>query len=197
MTVSPAVLAVDVGNSKTDLALVGRRRDRPRRGARPERVAPGGRLRPGDRDPPRAWPPTAAAQAGLAADGVLAPIGAFCMAGLDTPRDERRLRRGLARAGLAERAHPAQRRPSRSSGPGPAAGWGVAVVAGAGTNGAGVGPTGRIARFGGLGDISGDYEGVGLARPARGGPGPRRARSADDRSSGSCPPTSACAGRPS
>jgi N-acetylglucosamine kinase-like BadF-type ATPase len=176
MTASPAVLAVDVGNSKTDLAL----------------VADDGTVLGAVRGPSgshqavgldraiatlRRLATEAAGQAGIGADASIARIGAFCMAGLDTPRDERRVRRALTQARLAGElilrndAFAILRA-------GAAAGWGVAVVAGAGTNGAGVGPTGRIARFGGLGEISGDYEGVGAsalraAVRGRDGRGPR------------------------
>lgn len=176
MSTLPAVLAVDVGNSKTDLAL----------------VAADGRVLGAVRGPSgshqavgfdraiatlRGLVATASAQAGLAVEATVAPIGAFCMAGLDTPRDERRLGRALRREGLAGElllrndAFAILRA-------GASAGWGVAVVAGAGLNGAGVGPTGRIARFGGLGEISGDYEGVGwhalrAAVRGRDGRGPR------------------------
>lgn len=176
MRASPAVLAVDVGNSKTDLALVAA--DGTVLGA--VRGPSGSHQAVGfDRAIAtlRELAATAAGQAGLAADGILAPIGAFCMAGVDTPRDEYRLRRGLTRAGFAEEL--ILRNDSFAIlRAGARAGWGVAVVAGAGTNGAGVGPTGRIARFGGLGDISGDYEGVGshalrAAVRGRDGRGPR------------------------
>lgn len=176
MTGSPAVLALDVGNSKTDLAIVAA--DGTVLGA--IRGPSGSHQAVGlDRAVAtlRQLAEVAAAQAGLATDGVIAPLGAFCMAGVDTPRDERRLRRALAAAGLATEfflrndSFAILRAGARD-------GWGVAVVAGAGTNGAGVGPTGRIARFGGLGDISGDYEGVGLhalraAARGRDGRGPR------------------------
>ena len=175
----PAVLAVDVGNSKTDLALVAG--DGTVLGA--VRGPSGSHQAVGfDRaiETLRRLAGDAAGQAGLGAGppgSTVAPIGAFCMAGADTPRDERRLLRALARAGLASElilrndAFAILRA-------GATAGWGVAVVAGAGLNGAGVGPTGRIARFGGLGEISGDYEGVGwhaLRAAARGrdGRGPR------------------------
>jgi N-acetylglucosamine kinase-like BadF-type ATPase len=176
MRASPAVLAVDVGNSKTDLALVAA--DGTVLGA--VRGPSGSHQAVGfDRAIAtlRELAATAAGQAGLAADGILAPIGAFCMAGVDTPRDKQRLRRGLARAGFAGEL--ILRNDSFAIlRAGARAGWGVAVVAGAGTNGAGVGPTGRIARFGGLGDISGDYEGVGwhalrAAVRGRDGRGPR------------------------
>ena len=176
MTARPAVLAVDVGNSKTDLALVAgdgtvlgavRGPSGSHQAVGFDRaIATLGRLSA-----------AAAGQAGLAGEGPFAPIGAFCMAGVDTPRDERRLRRALQRAGIVDEL--ILRNDSFAIlRAGAAAGWGVAVVAGAGTNAAGVGPTGRTARFGGLGDISGDYEGVGkhalrAAVRGRDGRGPR------------------------
>jgi N-acetylglucosamine kinase-like BadF-type ATPase len=176
MTARPAVLAVDVGNSKTDLALVAH--DGTVLGA--VRGPSGSHQAVGfDRAivTLRRLATEAAGQAGVTGGAPIAPIGAFCMAGLDTPRDEHRVGRALRGAGLADElilrndAFAILRA-------GATAGWGVAVVAGAGTNGAGVGPTGRIARFGGLGEISGDYEGVGSAalRAAvrgRDGRGPR------------------------
>ena len=176
MTASPAVLAVDVGNSKTDLALVAA--DGTVLGAV---RGPSGSHQAVGFDPAiatlRRLATDAAGQAGIGTNGTIAPIGAFCMAGVDTPRDERRLARALGRAGLADElilrndAFAILRAGARN-------GWGVAVVAGAGTNAAGVGPTGRTARFGGLGDISGDYEGVGssalrAAVRGRDGRGPR------------------------
>jgi N-acetylglucosamine kinase-like BadF-type ATPase len=169
VTAQAAVLALDVGNSKTDLAI----------------VAPDGSVLGAVRGPSgshqavgldramatlRHLSGVAARQAGLPGSGVIAPLGAFCMAGVDTPRDERRLRRALAAAGLATEFF-LRNDTFAILRAGAGNGWGVAVVAGAGTNGAGVGPTGRIARFGGLGDISGDYEGVGwhaLRAAARG-----------------------------
>lgn len=160
----PAILAVDVGNSKTDLALVAA--DGAVLGA--VRGPSGSHQAVGfDRAIAtlRELATLAAEQAGMAGATVglpVAAVGAFCMAGLDTPRDKRRIARALAGTGLVDElllrndAFAILRA-------GSSAGWGVAVVAGAGLNGAGVGPTGRVARFGGLGDISGDYEGAGLA----------------------------------
>ena len=59
--------------------------------------------------------------------------------------------------------------------------WGIALICGQGVNGVGVAPDGRVARFDGVGDISGDWGGgtsVGLAAQAaavraRDGRGPR------------------------
>ena len=176
MTPIPAVLAVDVGNSKTDLALVG---------------ADGGVLG-AVRGPSASHQAVgieravltlarlahlASAAAGLPAHVPYAGIGAMCMAGLDTHDDQRRVAEALQDAGLADElvlrndVFAVLRAGSRL-------GWGVAVVAGAGMNAIGVGPSGRIARFAGLGNISGDWAGIaegGLAAAVRGrdGRGPR------------------------
>ena len=94
MTAFPAVLAVDVGNSKTDLALVAA--DGTVLGAV---RGPSGSHQAVGFDPAiatlRRLATDAAGQAGIGTNGTIAPIGAFCMAGVDTPRDERRLARAL------------------------------------------------------------------------------------------------------
>ncbi len=96
-----AVLAVDVGNSKTDLAL----------------VAADGRLLAAVRGPTGSHQQVglgpgadviehladiAAERAGLSVSRPVAQVGAFCLAGADTPADERRLTRNLASRSLAE-----------------------------------------------------------------------------------------------
>ncbi len=45
--------------------------------------------------------------------------------------------------------------------PGAAKGWGVVLICGQGINAAAIGPNGRIARFAGIGDLSGDWGGGG------------------------------------
>ena len=176
MTVEAAVLAADVGNSKTDIALIAADGSvlGAARGASSSHQAVG--LARGIQNL-LGLARAAALQAGLREGPPFARVDALCMAGVDTPRDARRLTRALRGAGLTGdlilrndmfailRA-------------GATAGWGVAVVAGAGLNGAGVGPTGKVVRFSGLGDISGDWEGVGrsaLSAAVRGrdGRGPR------------------------
>ena len=173
---SPAILAVDVGNSKTDLAI----------------VATDGSVLAAVRGPSgshqavgltramhnlRDLTSSAAERAGLAPRMPVARLGAFCMAGLDTTRDARRVGAALERMGLV--AELLLRNDVfailRAGAP---AGWGVAVVAGAGMNAVAVGPTGRVARFGALGEIAGDWIGMGmtaLAAAVRGrdGRGPR------------------------
>ena len=156
------VLAVDGGNSKTDLALV--REDGAllalvRGGlSSPHHLGLDGcialleQLR-GD----------ALAQAGL--DGAPAEVGQLLLAGLDLPVEERRLHAAVAGRGWAQRMTVANDTFAVLRA-GTERGWGVAVVCGAGINCVGVGPDGRHVRFPALGAISGDWGGgydVGLA----------------------------------
>ena len=156
------VLAVDGGNSKTDLALV--REDGAllalvRGGlSSPHHLGLDGcvalleRLR---RD--------ALAEAGL--DGAPADVGRLLLAGLDLPVEERRLHEAIAGRGWAARVTVANDTFAVLRA-GTGRGWGVAVVCGAGINCVGVGPDGRHVRFPALGAISGDWGGgydVGLA----------------------------------
>ncbi|HMJ80255.1 MAG TPA: BadF/BadG/BcrA/BcrD ATPase family protein [Candidatus Dormibacteraeota bacterium] len=177
-----AVLAVDGGNSKTDLALVGsdgsvlavvhgpsvsHQQVGLQRGL--ERLA---RLAE-----------AAAREAGLdPARRPLAAVGSFCLAGVDSPADVRRHAQGLAAEGLAGRdlVHGDVEAALRA---GASQAWGVALVCGAGINGAGRAPDGRTVRFPALGTISGDWGGgedvglaaLGAAVRARDGRGPRTA----------------------
>ena len=178
----PVILAVDGGNSKTDLALV--RAD----GAVLARVR-------GAQSSPH--------HLGLA--GCLDVLQGLLERGGRSRRPGWRRRRGRggpvpARrcrlsgrgARAAGRGHgawlgrPCHRRrttPSPSSAPAPIARWGVAIVCGAGINCVGVGPDGRQVRFPALGAITGDWGGgydVGLAALSA------AARSGDGRG----PPTS-------
>ena len=193
--VSPAVLAVDVGNSKTDLALVAADGTvlGAVRGPSGSHQAVGfdraiATLRRAGRRRRRRRP-------GLAADGIVAPIGAFCMAGVDTPRDERRLRRGPRPGRPRRRAHPAQRRLRDPPGRRPA-GLGRGGrrrrrdERGGGRSDRPDRPVRRPRRH--LGRLRGRRAGTPCARRSGAGTGAVRGR----RSSGSCRPTSACAGRP-
>jgi N-acetylglucosamine kinase-like BadF-type ATPase len=176
----PALLAVDGGGSKTDLALLtadglvlGAARGPE---SHPEHVGLEGSM--------------AAIEAGLR--GVLrdaglpedhrpaAELGVFCLAGDDLPSDHRRLSRALTRRRLVGRV--VLRNDSFAMlRAGTNRDWGVAVVCGAGINCVGVAPGGRVVRFPALGDISGDWGGggdVGMAALAaairgRDGRGPR------------------------
>jgi N-acetylglucosamine kinase-like BadF-type ATPase len=156
-----AVLAVDGGNSKIDLALVSRSGELLALVTGPtishqqvpmevviERLADlNGR---------------AARSAGVAPESRL---GVFCVAGADFPADVRALTDAFAGARVAERVsvHNDAFAALRAGAP---EGWGVVVVCGAGVNAAGIGPDGRTARLAGIGDLSGDWgggEGIGRA----------------------------------
>jgi N-acetylglucosamine kinase-like BadF-type ATPase len=154
-----AVLAIDAGNSKTDVAIIAA--DGTVRG-----TARGGSFRP---DRLGAAPAVAGltplvdkarAAAGLAGDGPFARHVAACLANVDFPIEHEALESAivgqgwggsievfndtfaLLRAGLDEPR-------------------GVAVVCGAGINCAGLLPDGRTARFAAVGHISGDWGGGG------------------------------------
>ncbi len=175
----PAVIAVDGGNSKADLALVG----------------PDGSLLSLVTGPTISHQQVPMAQvverlrelsddamrsAGLG-DG-RPEIGSFCVAGADFPADIRALAGAFEAAGVADRilvrndALGALRAGARR-------GWGVVVICGSGVNALGVGPDGRTERLAGMGDYSGDRgggfgigrEAVGLAVRARDGRGAQTA----------------------
>ena len=168
------VLAVDGGNSKTDVAL----------------VSDDGALLAAVRGPTVSHQAVGldegmarlerlARDVGASVDGP-ADVGVFALAGADYPSDVRLLRRGIERLGIARDVVvvndtlAALRAGSRRH-------WGIALICGQGVNGVGVAPDGRVARFDGVGDISGDWGGgtsVGLAAQAaavraRDGRGPR------------------------
>ncbi|MFE9250390.1 N-acetylglucosamine kinase [Streptomyces sp. NPDC007088] len=158
---SAAVLAVDAGNSKTDVALL---------------AADGtvlGAARGGGFQPPQVGVRTAVdvlqdavlrafADAGLPPDARAEHVSA-CLANADLPVEEEELAQAIdargwggtttvlndtfavLRAGLLEDAEPR----------------GVAVVCGAGINCAGMLPDGRTARFPAIGKLSGDWGGGG------------------------------------
>ena len=168
------VLAVDGGNSKTDVAL----------------VADDGALLTAVRGPTISHQAVGldegmarlerlAGDVGASVDGP-ADVGVFALAGADYASDVRLLERAIARLGIAREVvvvndtMAALRAGSRRP-------WGIALICGQGVNGVGVAPDGRVARFDGVGDISGDWGGgtsVGLAAQAaavraRDGRGPR------------------------
>ena len=161
-----AVLAIDGGNSKTDVAL----------------VAADGTLLASVRGGPSnhqgigseratkeltSLVASAAAIAGLPAVGPVAQHTSACLAGADLPVEEADLNRlvqslgwsitstvvndtfAVLRAGLAD------------AGPH----WGIGVVCGAGINCVGVAPDGRTTRFLSLGELSGDWGGGGALGP--------------------------------
>jgi N-acetylglucosamine kinase-like BadF-type ATPase len=175
-----AVLAVDGGNSKTDVAL----------------VDSDGRLLAFVRGPTTSHQAVsleagidrltelvsdAATRAGLdPASRPVARIGVHAIAGADYPRDVRLLERALAGTGLTPEVVVVNDTIG-ALWAGTTAGWGIALICGEGINGAAVAPDGRQVRFDGVGDISGDWGGghavgmAGLAAAVRAsdGRGPR------------------------
>jgi N-acetylglucosamine kinase-like BadF-type ATPase len=175
-----AVLAVDGGNSKTDVAL----------------VAEDGTLLAAVRGPTTSHQAVGLVAGmsrlvGLAEDAArtanldptsrpLASTAVLATAGADYRADIRSLERALISTGLAERVVVANDCVA-ALWAGASDGWGIALVCGQGINGTAITPGGRIARFDGVGDISGDWgggtavgmAGLGAAVRARDGRGPR------------------------
>lgn len=173
------LLVADGGNSKTDLALLGedgRVLGAVRGpGSNPDIVGVDGCLAVLGELVERATH-----AAGLDGAAQVADLGAFYLAGVDLPVEERHLttavqtRHWSAETVVANDIFAVLRA-------GTARSWGVATVCGAGINCAGVAPGGRTARYPALGAISGDWGGgldVGFAALAaairgRDGRGPR------------------------
>ncbi len=179
----PAVLAMDGGNSKTDVALVaadgsllasvrGPGMDAQRDGVAETIGMLGGLVG------------QAAAGAGLdsaarhpaAAGSPVAVHLSACLANADLPEEEEEVCAALQAQGWSQTTSVvndtfAVLRAGLTAGPGeqPDAGshWGVAVTCGAGINCVGLAPDGRSTRYLALGDISGDWGGGhGLGRAA-------------------------------
>ena len=101
----------------------------------------------------------AAGEAGLdGRRGPLAEVGVLCLAGADFPSDVRLLGTSVARHELADQQiilndafAPLRAGTDRA--------YGIALICGAGVNAAGIGRTGRTARFAAVGEISGDWGG--------------------------------------
>jgi N-acetylglucosamine kinase-like BadF-type ATPase len=169
-------IAVDGGNSKTDLALL--------RGdgavlavvrgpsSSPQRIGLDAAVEVlGD------LLAEATVAAGLpSGDGAIALVARILLAGADLPEEERALHEAVAKRGWADSITVA----NDTFGvlrAGTDEGWGVAIVCGAGLNCVGVAPDGREARFPALGLITGDWGGgedvalAGLAAAARGADG--------------------------
>jgi N-acetylglucosamine kinase-like BadF-type ATPase len=174
------ILAVDGGNSKTDVALVGG--DGAVLGAvrgpgashhRFGVEAATGAL--------AALVEAACRDAGLnPAERPVAEVGVWCLAGLDLPADDEVLAPAIAARRWAREdllrndVFAVLRAGSERT-------WGVGVVVGSGTNCAGVAPDGSQVRFPALGELSGDWGGghdigiaaVGAALRGEDGRGPR------------------------
>jgi N-acetylglucosamine kinase-like BadF-type ATPase len=163
--VNAVVVAVDGGNSKTDLALV--RADGALlslvRGplSSPHHLGVDGSI-----EVLQNLFEQATGEAGLTrANGPIAAVGQLCMAGVDFPAEERVLQERVAALEWAERTSVANDTYAVLWA-GTEHGWGVGVVCGAGINCVAVAPDGRLVRFPALGEITGDWGGgsdVGMA----------------------------------
>jgi N-acetylglucosamine kinase-like BadF-type ATPase len=180
MTAPVAVLAVDGGNSKTDLALVSSDGALLAlvRGAQasPQHLGVDGSLAVMDE-----LLTDAEREAGVDRNGgPVAEIAALLMAGVDFPSEEEALSAAVADRGWAERVRVGNDTFAVLRA-GTERGWGVAITCGAGINCVGVGPDGRHARFPALGAITGDWgggydlglEAVSAAARSEDGRGPR------------------------
>jgi N-acetylglucosamine kinase-like BadF-type ATPase len=169
----PAVVAADVGNSKTDVVC----------------IAADGSVIGAVRGPTAShqrigFPATARRLAALALAAGAAPgtadLAVVCAAGADTPGQVRRLRRRYDAAGIARRVIVRNDADAilRAGSP---VGWGIALVCGSGVNCLGIAPDGRAYRLPALGPLSGDWgggyavglAGLGAAIRGRDGRGPR------------------------
>lgn len=168
------VIGVDGGNSKTDITLAdtdGTVLARvPIGGTKPQRDG-----LPATMQALAAGVRSAVAQAMLPGPAGLS-VAVFCLANVDLAEDETAAAEHLSGLALAERVV-VRNDTYAVLRAGAAAGWGVAVVCGAGINALGVGPDGRTHRFLGLGPESGDWGGgdavavAGLGAAVRAGDG--------------------------
>jgi N-acetylglucosamine kinase-like BadF-type ATPase len=175
-----AILAVDGGNSKADVALVDA--DGAVLGAARGSGASHHHLGvPAAMDTLEALIEAACGDAGLpATERPLAAVGVWCLAGVDFPHDDQVLGPAIAsRRWASETLLRNDVFAVRRAGSGRT--WGVGVVAGAGMNCVGVAPDGREVRFAAIGELSGDWGGgrdvgvaaVGAALRGEDGRGPR------------------------
>jgi N-acetylglucosamine kinase-like BadF-type ATPase len=148
-----AVLAVDGGNSKTDLALVGADGSLISlvRGplSSPQHLGVDGCLEVLDR---------LLTDAVGGHNGKVAEVASLLLAGVDFPAEEDAVRQAVEARGWARRVHVGNDTFAVLRA-GTERGWGVAVTCGAGINCVGVSPDGRHARFPALGRITGDWGG--------------------------------------
>jgi N-acetylglucosamine kinase-like BadF-type ATPase len=158
------VLAVDGGNSKTDVAFLDVRGKvlaavrGP--GSSPHMLGLEGSLQVVDELIDRACD-----DAKIRRRQPIAQFGAWFMAGADLPAEERALQRAIDNLGRASNNAVANDTFAILRA-GADEGWGVAAVVGAGINCVGLSPDGRRARFLSLGEVSGDWGGgadIGLA----------------------------------
>ncbi|HYK94713.1 MAG TPA: BadF/BadG/BcrA/BcrD ATPase family protein [Candidatus Dormibacteraeota bacterium] len=183
-----AILAVDGGNSKADVALIGSDGTLLAAVHGPSISHQAVGLETGMANL-RALVAKVAAEAGIAGTGArgsgrtegrVAALGSYCLAGADYRVEERLLHASIDALGLTEQTL-VRNDTFAALRAGTDRPWGVALICGRGINGAAVAPDGRTARFDGLGHISGDWgggrgigtAGLGAAVRARDGRGPR------------------------
>jgi N-acetylglucosamine kinase-like BadF-type ATPase len=175
----PAVLAVDGGNSKADVALVGPSGEllAAVRGGTVSHQAIG--LEAG-MDRLGRLVDDARRAAGLDEVRPAATIGVYTVAGADYPSDIRLLSRAFGNRGLAATTI-VLNDTFGTLRAGTDRDWGVALICGHGINAAAVAPNGQRARFPAVGEIAGDWgggttlgmEALAAAVRARDGRGPR------------------------
>jgi N-acetylglucosamine kinase-like BadF-type ATPase len=155
---APLVLAVDGGNSKTDLALLGADGE-VRALVRGPLSSPHHLGVDGSLDVLRDLLEQAADGAGITtSNGPVADVAQLLMAGVDFPSEEQELRAAVEAQGWAKHTSVGNDTFAVLRA-GSEQGWGVAVVCGTGINCVGVAPDGRQARFPALGAITGDWGG--------------------------------------
>jgi N-acetylglucosamine kinase-like BadF-type ATPase len=180
VTAQPRVLAVDGGNSKTDVALVaadgtvlGAARGP---GASHHRLGVAAAV-----EALEALVAAACHDAGVDPEArPLAEVAVCCLAGLDLPADDEAVAPAVAGRRWADEWLLRNDVFAVLRAGALAAGWGIAVVVGSGMNCAGVGPDGAQVRFPALGELSGDWGGghdlgvaaVGAALRSEDGRGP-------------------------
>jgi N-acetylglucosamine kinase-like BadF-type ATPase len=162
----PAVLAIDGGNSKTDVALVaadGTLLAAVRGGPSNHQVIGSERatkeLTTLVRD--------VAELAGVATAGPVARHTSACLAGTDLPVEEAELNELVQSLGWSATSTVVNDTFAvlRAGQPDEGLHWGIGVVCGAGINCVGVAPNGRTTRFLSLGELSGDWGGGGELGP--------------------------------
>jgi N-acetylglucosamine kinase-like BadF-type ATPase len=158
VTRRPAVLAVDGGGSKMDVALL--RKDGTVLGAA-RTPTEGFDENGGERHMTLVLGAVEAAceEAGIdPGRRPLADLGVYCLAGADLPADDRKIGRWLKREGLSARDI-VRNDTFAVLRAGTDRAWGVGVVCGYGINCSGVAPDGRVTRFPAVGVVSGDWGG--------------------------------------
>jgi N-acetylglucosamine kinase-like BadF-type ATPase len=161
-----AVLAIDGGNSKTDVALVAADGTL----LATVRGGPSNHQTVGSERATKELTTLVrevAEQAGIATDGPVAQHTSACLAGADLPVEEASLGRLVQSLGWSATSDVVNDTFAvlRAGLPDDGPHWGIGLVCGAGINCVGVAPDGRTTRFLSLGELSGDWGGGGELGP--------------------------------